>query len=338
MHPSRSSRLKYALMCSVAAAGVIAVAGCGVVSRGSQPPAQVLNYGTQSPARYGVVTAQAGDTAWRIAQRYNIPLRDLIDINQFQPPYMIAEGHRIVLPPPVEHRAGANDTLNSLSRMYDVPVSQLVRINKISPPYKLAVGQVIRMPSRAAMMANQQVSDMLAEEMPNSMPQRKPVVVQKVELAGVGRRAAGDRAQVRVQEAPQQTITTTLAPSTRGGFTWPVRGQVISTYGPKAGQLYNDGINIAAPKGTPVVSASDGVVAYVGDDLSSYGNLVLIRHAGGMVTAYAHLGSVSVKKGTRVKRGQPIGTVGNTGKVANSQLHFEIRRGTDTLDPQKFLG
>ena len=93
-----------------------------------------------------------------------------------------------------------------------------------------------------------------------------------------------------------------------------------------------------APRGTPVLAAADGTVVYVGDKLQSYGNLVLIRHTGGMVTAYAHLNSVNVRQGAMVRRGQAIGAVGSTGTVANAQLHFEVRKGKDTLDPKSYLG
>ena len=123
-----------------------------------------------------------------------------------------------------------------------------------------------------------------------------------------------------------------------GSFLWPVRGKVVSGYGAKADGLFNDGINVAAPHGTPVAAAADGTVAYVGDALGSYGNLVLVRHGGGMVTAYAHLATVGVKRGSLVRRGQTIGTVGSTGSADTAQLHFEIRRGTETLDPRRHLG
>jgi murein DD-endopeptidase MepM/ murein hydrolase activator NlpD len=118
---------------------------------------------------------------------------------------------------------------------------------------------------------------------------------------------------------------------------WPVRGRVISGYGPKDGGTYNDGINIAAPRGTPVAAAGDGTVAYVGHSLESYGNLVLIRHGGGVVTAYAHLGAVRVKQGMIVKKGQLIGAVGATGAVTAAQLHFEVRRGGEPINPAQYL-
>ncbi len=113
-------------------------------------------------------------------------------------------------------------------------------------------------------------------------------------------------------------------------------GPVLSAYGPKPGGLHNDGVNIKAPKGAPVRAAENGVIVYVGSDLKGYGAMVLIRHADKWMTAYAHLGSVMVKKGAVVKLGETIGTVGSTGNVDQPQLHFEIRHGTDALNPAKF--
>jgi len=117
-----------------------------------------------------------------------------------------------------------------------------------------------------------------------------------------------------------------------------VKGQIISGFGPKKGGLNNDGVNIGAPAGTNVVAADNGVVAYAGNELRGFGNLLLIRHADGWVTAYAHNDKLLVKRGDTVKRGQIIAQVGSTGSVSTPQLHFEIRKGTDPVDPLKYLG
>jgi murein DD-endopeptidase MepM/ murein hydrolase activator NlpD len=126
-------------------------------------------------------------------------------------------------------------------------------------------------------------------------------------------------------------------PHTGRGFAWPVRGQVLAGYGPGANGTQNDGINIAARAGTPVLAANDGVVAYAGNELRGFGNLILLKHADGWTTAYAHCETITVKRGDRVKRGQTIGRVGATGAVVEPQLHFELRRGTRALDPQTYL-
>jgi murein DD-endopeptidase MepM/ murein hydrolase activator NlpD len=120
-------------------------------------------------------------------------------------------------------------------------------------------------------------------------------------------------------------------------FRWPVRGRVITSFGPKPNGLQNDGIDLAVPKGTPIKAADDGVVAYAGNELKGYGNLVLIRHSNGYVTAYAHASEILVRRGETVKRGQVIAKSGETGSVKSPELHFEIRKGATPVDPAQFL-
>ncbi|HXP30932.1 MAG TPA: M23 family metallopeptidase, partial [Stellaceae bacterium] len=121
------------------------------------------------------------------------------------------------------------------------------------------------------------------------------------------------------------------------GFVWPVRGRILSGFGLGANGTQNDGINIAAPAGTPVLAAEAGLVAYAGNELRGYGYLVLIKHDKGFMTAYAHNAALLVQRGDHVRRGQPIAKIGATGAVQEPQLHFEIRRGTRALDPAGYL-
>jgi murein DD-endopeptidase MepM/ murein hydrolase activator NlpD len=123
-----------------------------------------------------------------------------------------------------------------------------------------------------------------------------------------------------------------------GKFLWPVNGKIVSPFGPKDGGSHNDGINIAAPLGTPVRAADGGVVVYAGNELRGFGNLLLIRHADGWVSAYAHCDALLVKRGDQVKRGQVIGRVGQSGNVSAPQLHFELRKGAEAVDPLGQLG
>ena len=120
-------------------------------------------------------------------------------------------------------------------------------------------------------------------------------------------------------------------------FRWPVDGRLIGRYGPSSGGGFNDGIDIAAEAGTPIVAAADGTVAYAGNELRGYGNLLLIRHAGGWVTAYAHTDRMMVDQGESVVAGQVIATVGSSGSISQPMLHFEIRRGSDAVDPLDHL-
>ena len=122
-----------------------------------------------------------------------------------------------------------------------------------------------------------------------------------------------------------------------GAFLWPVRGNVVATYGSRTDGTHNDGINISAPKGAAVQAADAGVVAYTGNELRGYGNLILVKHANGWISAYAHCDLMLVKRGEKVTRGQVIARVGATGNVSEPQLHFELRRGNHAVDPREFL-
>jgi murein DD-endopeptidase MepM/ murein hydrolase activator NlpD len=139
--------------------------------------------------------------------------------------------------------------------------------------------------------------------------------------------------------ATEQTSTVKTAEPAGAlpGFRWPARGRIIAGFGPSPNGLQNDGINLAVPEGTPIKAADDGVVAYAGNELKGYGNLVLVRHSNGFVTAYAHASEILVKRGETVKRGEVIARSGQTGNVTSPQLHFEIRKGSTPVDPAQFL-
>jgi murein DD-endopeptidase MepM/ murein hydrolase activator NlpD len=116
-----------------------------------------------------------------------------------------------------------------------------------------------------------------------------------------------------------------------------VRGHVLANYGNTPGGGHNDGINIAAPRGTPVHAIDGGTVVYAGNEVKGYGNILLIRHSDGWISAYAHLGELGVKQGETISAGEVIGKVGDSGGVAEPQLHFELRRGKRPVDPKEFL-
>jgi murein DD-endopeptidase MepM/ murein hydrolase activator NlpD len=145
---------------------------------------------------------------------------------------------------------------------------------------------------------------------------------------------AAPMAEEKEADAPVKASEATGALPT---FRWPVRGKVITSYGAKTNGKSNDGINLAVPEGTPVKAAEDGVVAYAGNELKGYGNLVLVRHSNGYVTAYAHASELMVKRGDNIKRGQVIAKSGQSGEVGSPQLHFEIRKGSSPVDPLQFL-
>lgn len=145
-------------------------------------------------------------------------------------------------------------------------------------------------------------------------------------------KVAAEKAETEAAKAPETTASTP-----ENEFRWPARGRVISGYGSKGPSGSNDGINIAVPEGTPVKASEAGTVAYAGEEIKGYGKMVLIRHPNGYVSAYAHNGDLNVKRGDVVKRGQQIAKSGQSGNVTSPQLHFELRKGSDPVDPAKYL-
>lgn len=328
------------LMIPAAFCALLALAACE-----ADHAAPVHHLGTHLDSTAGAVMVREGETLWSIAQRYRLSQRDIIDLNGLQPPYHLADGQRLRLPPPMEYRIGYNDTLTGIARMYGVPSSKLAQMNNIPAPYRLQQGAVLRIPSTVKRRQEQKrivaaTQKEIAAASGTSIlpPQPKPAQKAATTIRETPKPVIVSKPPARPTERQAMPPQTTLSKVSRQGFIWPVQGKIISSYGPKAGHLHNDGINIAAPRGTAVAAAADGTVAYVGDALSGYGNLVLLRHDNGMVTAYAHLDRVTVTKGLRMRQGQAIGTVGSTGTVASAQLHFEIRKGIETLDPKRYLG
>ena len=281
----------------------------------------------------GVYVVQRGDSVYRIARAQDVPIRSLIDANNLKPPYDIYPGQKLRIPHGRFHVVQRGETVYSISRRYNVDMASLTNLNRIPPPYEIQVGQKLQIPGRG--------ETRFASNVPT--PQARPSST---------RQASGDTRTAMalpLQRPGQRTVAPTSAPrvakdplpappAATGRFVWPVRGKVISSYGPKASGLHNDGINIAVPEGTPVHAAQTGVVAYAGNELKGYGNLLLIRHSDGWVTAYAHNSKLLVKRGDKVVRGQKVALAGKTGSVVTPQLHFEIRKGAKALDPTGLIG
>jgi len=295
----------------------------------------------------GQVTVRRGETIYQVSQRTGAPVRDLIDANHLRPPYRLAAGRTLVVPRTPTHVVQRGETLYSIAEAEGVELYSLARMNELMRPFAVTQGQVLKLPPT--------VSRSLAPPPPPPAPPPGKPEIATTQLppvtAPVGAQAIGSpgpppqKPEVASLPPPTQSPATARAPEAAlpvpppraGRFMWPVQGRVIGRYGTSASGTHNDGINIAAPKGTPVRAADAGVVAYAGNELRGYGNLVLIKHAGGWMTAYAHNGSILVKRGEVVKRGQKIATVGATGIVSQPQLHFEIRKGTQVLDPDQYL-
>jgi murein DD-endopeptidase MepM/ murein hydrolase activator NlpD len=211
------------------------------------------------------------------------------------------------------------DTLAKLAARYGVSVDAVAKLNGPKARSALAAGEVLQIPAGSPITRKAVLAEALDRNAPNYAPPPKTF-------------HGTEPAEDRVAESDRGQPNTTSA-----RFRWPVRGEVISSFGPAADGQRNDGINIAARLGAPIRAAASGTVTYAGDGLRAYGNLILISHSDGYVTAYAHAESIAVTQGDRVEKGQVIGAAGETGGVDEPQLHFEIRQGVRPVDPVRFL-
>lgn len=230
------------------------------------------------------------------------------------------------------------DTVDGLSRRYGVPSQTIIDRNNLKPPYTIKPGQSLAMPGARFVQDSygEPASQQTAAANPNA-----PSSVKREGLApppgaqGEAPRSAAPAGEPTPLSKASQSVTVPATPPAR--MIWPVNGKVVSSYGTSGGQK-NDGIDIAAAKGTPVKAAEGGKVVYAGNEVARMGNLLLIEHSGGYITAYGNNEELLVKKGDTVKKGQTIAKVGNSGGTAEPQLHFEVRRSGKTIDPRTVLG
>jgi murein DD-endopeptidase MepM/ murein hydrolase activator NlpD len=243
------------------------------------------------------------------------------------------------------HKVVPGETLTSIARHYGKSRVEIAKANHIDSYATLRVGQTLTIPG---LRPAPQKSASVAKPQPAPQPAvaavpaklhspAKPQAAPQTQVASVPStptaRVVTQATETPQASAPSGSELTGSVPS----FRWPVHGRVIAGYGAKVNGTPNDGINLAVPEGTSVKSAEDGVVAYAGNELKGYGNLVLVRHPNGFVTAYAHASEVLVKRGDQVKRGQILARAGQTGSVTSPQLHFEIRKGATPIDPGQYL-
>jgi len=235
------------------------------------------------------------------------------------------------------HIVNRGDTLNSIARRNHVPVAELAKANNLDRSAKLSLGMKLTVPGAKSAAAAPEAAPVAAAPAQQVAALTPPATRSVAGAPQQSARLAQATPQVEEKTAPEAVVKPSEATGALPTFRWPVRGKVITTYGAKTNGKSNDGINLAVPEGTPVKAAEDGVVAYSGNELKGYGNLVLVRHSNGYVTAYAHASELMVKRGDTIKRGQIIAKSGQSGEVGSPQLHFEIRKGSSPVDPLQFL-
>src|SRR4051794_16335704 len=293
------------------------------------------------------ITVGYGETASMLAGRYGVPADALLRVNGFSSAAQVKQGTRLTIPV-YSANAAAPAKVAAVTPLHGKPAAPAkIVAGKQQPKLVMVKGpggkvmkmeaaqpaktQTIKAKSAEAAQPKQAKTAELRQRASPNPAQAAPVKIAKIKTAP----APAPKAPQAVAKAAIDTQPTASLPKAEVAanpeFRWPARGRVIR------GFSGNDGINIAVPEGTAVKAADDGVVAYAGSELKGYGNLVLIRHSNGFVSAYANNSALEVKRGDPVKRGQTIAKSGQTGNVATPQLHFELRKGSTPVDPTAYL-
>ena len=254
---------------------------------------------------------------------------------------------------PMEHVVSRGETLIGIARAYNIDIYKLAIINHIEPPFRIFVGQSLvfaresgqpvqldafkSFPNlrRKKQSKNNFGKGDILSDIPKKQFTTRVVSTFKVKPSHKPTKKQQNRLpQIRKTKMRNLSKGTILPPEKKGSkFIWPINGMLVSNFGSKGDGLRNDGVNIKAPRGTVVRAAQAGRIVYSGNELKGFGNLILIKHPDGWVTAYAHNDQLAVKKGDKVDRGQIIAYVGSSGNVEDPQLHFEIRKGNRAIDP-----
>lgn len=310
-------------------------------------------------------TVKSGDTLSSIARRYDVSVEGIMAANGLTNT-RLSLNQVLKLPAPGEsprtavaartHTIKDGESIYIIADRYNVDYQDLAKYNGLSRPDLIRPGQELKIPGSAAQPTQ------VAASTPDRNPKSEGVKVVRTRTVSVRPEPAAKPVQVASTAAnvpvpdsspvraaapapsapephkPTQTVSlTSPGPMSGTEFRWPVRGRVISKFGSKPNGKHNDGINVAVPLGTSVKAAENGVVAYAGNELEGYGNLILVRHADGWVSAYAHNEELLVKRGDAVKRGQIIAKAGQTGSVTQPQVHFELRKGSKPVDPLQHM-
>ncbi|MBV9288862.1 MAG: LysM peptidoglycan-binding domain-containing M23 family metallopeptidase, partial [Hyphomicrobiales bacterium] len=308
-----------------------------------------------------VVVAQ-GETLDSLSERYGVPAAALLSANGLSSASEVKSGMKMIVP--VYNGAGGKAVAEAgaAKRSKTRPQEVAENAGKDAPKSKKTKAEEKAAESKktkaekAAEAKNAKAEEKAAEAKKSeertadrSMATDKPKAPDKSEIGAKPAAVAKTEATRAAAKKPAADDSSTAAAGSKAGeaksstqadassatpeFRWPARGRIIGGF--KAGG--NDGINISVPEGTSVRAAENGVVVYAGDGLKGYGNLVLIKHPNGFVTAYANNAEIEVKKGETVKRGQIIAKSGDTGNVNSPQLHFELRKGATPVDPTQYL-
>ncbi|SHM71487.1 M23 family metallopeptidase [Roseibium suaedae] len=305
------------------------------------------------------VTLRNGDTVAGLSKRYGVPERAIVAVNGIEDVSSVRPGQSLIIPTYAyspnggSSRADSGSVVRPVAQAADtmttgsIPSASAAGVNAKPTAKPRHQPQFAEVRSGTATDASP-----IRASAPGAKPTRSTATApaRTVSVSGSVPESQNKPAlissasePVRQETAPAKIekpqVVANADPVETGvpNFRWPVRGKVISEFGAKPGGARNDGVNLSVPEGTPVKAADSGTVIYAGNELKGYGNLVLLRHEDGWVTAYAHNSELSVKRGDAVNRGDTIALAGATGSVNQPQVHFEVRKGNKPVDPARYL-
>ena len=248
-----------------------------------------------------IVTVYEGDSLYSISKREGVPISSIIKANKLEPPFTLFKGDKLIIAKAKIYLVKKGNTLFDIAQCFNVSISDIMKINQLKSNDIIYEGDKLFIPFSANSI--------------NTLCEKPAKIIAK--------------------KSNNKTI---IAGNNKNStYVWPVKGKVISNFGLLAKGLRNDGINISAQIGEPVLAIESGKIIYAGNEIQAFGNLILVKHFNNKTSAYAHLDKINVVKGEKVNKGQVIALVGNSGKVSIPQLHFEIRDKNGPLNPLKYL-
>ncbi len=302
------------------------------------------------------VTVASGDTLYSISRKYSVPVNDLAVLNKISAPFTLSVGQKIKVPdvlsvpkynapvraavkpePKIESKAQSSKptTTKVDNKKTDVKKTAPESVKKT----EVKKTDVKKVDATKKVDTSKKVNAKTEKVSTKTIAKNTKATVKDTKTGTkkqTSKTATKTTSGVETKKATKRT-TKTLAARSASKFSWPLRGKILSGFGSKPNGLVNDGINIAGTKGAKVIAAENGFVAYAGNEVKGMGNLIIIQHSDGFMTVYAHMDTMSVRRGATVVVGQKIGTVGQSGKVDRPQLHFEIRKGTRAYNPVNYL-
>ncbi len=307
----------------------IVIGGCLVMVACSAHKVPVVPSYQQIP----VIQVRKDDTLYSLAKRYDTSVQELIDKNDIADPTALQPGQDLTLPRPI------TVPIHYAERWQDKTTKPVAvqHKNRAGTPKKTQNAPTPKSGQQSQPETKQQPALKTAQKAVSNQTKQQPIVSTKPAASAKSSAPAPKTTKTAQPTVKTKKLDKPFVATGKVSFDWPLKGKILSGFGAKGGGVKNDGINISAKKGTPIKAAEAGIVVYAGNELKGYGNLLLLRHEKGFMTAYAHADKIYVETGQVVAKGDKLASVGTTGNVKTPQLHFEIRKKTKSVDPKKYL-